>query len=254
MLNEKISVLIIGKDKDSVLNLERLISKFVELNVVAKATTGKQGLSLGNQYVPQLLIINDRLCDTDGLKFVKELQNKGIDVEVVFTSENSNFAHQSMELKPLDFWVNPFDKETVEKMIMRYKQKVKKKELFRKMDKFITTQTTNESHIFFQKKGVVVLNPAEIIFGKARLTNTILKLQTGDDVLLKTKMIETLEILNNPDFLRIGRSYFINRAYLWKIDKKKLKCILYYDGATWEVPVSKSTLTSLDKLNAHPIY
>ena len=254
MLKEKISVLIIGKDQESVLATEKLLIPFSELDVVAKATSGKQGLSMGNQYVPHLLIINDWLSDANGLKFVKELQNKGIDVEVIFTSKNSKLAYESLELKPIDFWVDPVSKETVEKMIVRFKQKMKKNELFRRMDKFIKAQASTEKRIFFQKKGIIVLHPGEIVFGKAQLSNTQLKLNNSEDVLLRTKIGETLEILNNSDYLRIGRSYFINRNYLWKIDKKKLKCMLYCDGQTWEVPVSKSTVSSLDKLNAQLIY
>lgn len=254
MLNEKISVLIIDKDKTSVSAIADVLAKFSELDVVGKATSAKQGMNLGNQLVPQLLVINVDLPDTNGLKFVKELQNKGINVEVVFVSENERMAYSAMELEPLDYMILPFEKETVEKMILRFKYKMKRNELYRKMNEFIRSQESSESRVFFQKKGIIVLHPEEIIFGKAQLTSSLLKLVHGEDVLLKTKFGDTLEILNSPEILRIGRSYFINRNYLWKIDKKKLRCIMYYEGKTWEVPASKAAISSLEKLNAQPIY
>lgn len=253
MLNLKIITLIIEKDKQSLVETFAVLKKFNELSIVAKTTSGKRGLTLVNKFVPQLIFINTELADINGLEFVSRLRNSGVYFYVVFLAKNEKHALKSLPLEPFDYFVKPLKPSLVLKMIKRLKLALKKDELNRRMDEFIKKQEVATKRIFHQKNGIIVLKLEEIVFCKAQRASTTLKMSTGENVFIKTKIGETLEVINSKSFIRTGRSYYINCEYLRKIDKKSLKCVLYHEGQTWEIPVSKNTIRVLEKLNVQPI-
>ena len=254
MLELKITTLIIEKDRQSLEETVKVLEKFDELSIVAKASSGKQGMALFNNFIPQFTFINVDLPDTSGLELLRTIRDRTSDANIVFLANDTRHAFKSLPLEPFDYLLKPLDPILIERLIVRFKQAVKKKELFLKMDKYAKLQSLEDKRIFHQKKGIVIVRIEEIIFCKAELTRTSLKLRTSETILLKSNISETMEIINHKEFVRTGRSYFINRQYLRKIDKKNLKCELYYQGQTWYVPVSKNTIGILEKLNVHLIY
>lgn len=254
MLEHKITTVIIETNPEELKKLNSRLKKTAEFSVVGKATTGKQGISLIHNFAPQLIFVNVDLQDINGLEFVKILHTRNIFPEIVFVADNDKFAYESLPLEPLDFLIKPFKTEEIKQIIERLTLKLEKEELMRKMDYYAKSHSISTKRIFKQKKGIIILMLEEIIFCKAELTTTQLTLKNGEKVPLKTGLSKTLETINNKKFLKVNRSYFINRNFLRKIDKKNSKCILYSEGKTWEVPASKGAIKRLDMLNTYPIY
>lgn len=254
MLNSKITTIIIEKNQKEVNELKSGLSQLKEISVVGTATSGNKGISLINNFAPQLILINTELQDINGLEFVRVLRNRNIFSEIVFVSDHENLAYETLVLEPLDFWVKPVQQEIKQKMITRLLSKLRKKELLRKMDVYAKSQEIETKKTFRQKKGIVILHLDEIVFFNAELTSTKIMLKNGLTVLVNTGISETLEIINSDDFIRISRSNCINKIFLRKIDKRNLKCLMYYEGKTWEVAASKNTIGQLEKLIVFPIY
>ncbi len=253
MLDIKIPTLIIEKDQQALNESVAVFEKFNELSIVGKATSGKQGYELGNNHIPILVVINVELPDVSGVEFVRMLRKRNILPAIVFLAKDEKKAFESLSLEPFDYFVKPFDDSVVAEMITSLKMEIRKREMYRKLDKFTQSEAITTKRLFPQKKGVVILSPDEIVFCKAEKNNTSLKLQDRENVIVKTGISETLEIINNSNFIRVGRSNIINLSYLRRIDKKKLKCILYSEGQAWEVPISKNTVRLLEKMNLQPI-
>ena len=254
MLNIKINTVIIGKDQSEVDELLLILKNFEELSIVGTAAKGNQGISIITNFAPELVFVNVNLQDVNGLEFVRVLQSRNIFPEFVFIALDSNFAYESMSLGPLDYLIKPIDNELIQQLLTRLKLNLRKKELIRKMDVFANSQSVLAKRVFNQKGGIIVLNLEEIVFCKAEGTATIIMLKSDEQVSLKSGISETLETINSEDFIRIGRSYFINRNFLRKIDKRSYKCQMYFEGKSWEVPASKNTINQLEKLNVYPVY
>ncbi len=254
MPNFKITTVVVAKN---LVELEKLVSKlkpFEELSIVGTATTGNQGMSLITNFVPELVFVNVDLQDVNGLEFVRILQSRNIFPKIIFIAGDSQLAYESMTLRPFDFFVDPIGQDLIRQMLARLKMMLKKKELIRKMDIFANSYSVAAKRIFKQKGRVVVVLLEEIVYCKAELTTVTLMLKCGEELHLTTGISETLETINCEDFIRIGRSYFINRNFLRKIDRRNLKCQLYFEGTIWEVSISKNTISQLEKLNVYPIY
>ncbi len=254
MLKQKVNTVLIEKNQARLKTLQSQLKKNHSISIVGTTTQGNTGFSLITNYAPQLVFINVELSDINGLEFVKILYNRNIFPEVVFVADDEQFAYDSLYLEPLDFLVTPITTEDLDNMLIRLKQKLKKKELMRKMDEFTKTNEVRPKRIFKEKHGIFILELSEIVFIKALLTRSLLTLITGKEIELKTSLNQTMEIINSEDFIRINRSYSVNRNYLRKIDRQKLKCHMFFQDFSWEVPASKNTIRQLEKLNTFPVY
>lgn len=250
MLEQRISTVVVEKNKQALSLLLNILKKHEAFEIEGAATTGANGVSLIANHAPQLAIINTELQDIDGLELARVLRNRNISTEIVFTSDSADLVFESLPLEPLDFLVNPFAETEIPEMLARLKKRLKKNELIRKMEIYAKSQSIVPKRKFVQKGGILILTLREILFFRADLSSTILTLTGGEEVKIKTNITQTLETVNNEDFLRINRSYCINKNYLRQIDKRNFSVTLYDQGKTWEVPASKNTIGWLEKLSA----
>jgi DNA-binding LytR/AlgR family response regulator len=254
MLKQKISAVIIEKDLTSVNSLKKLLKKADDMLVAGSAVSGKHGLSLIVNLEPRLIFVNIKLNDIDGFEFIQKMHKKNIFPEIIFLADNEEEAFQALQFEPLDFWTKPFNRGLLFSMKKRLNNKLKKQELLRKMDVFAEAHQTRQKRIFKQKNGIVILYNDEIIFCRAQLASTNITLITGEEIQVNTGISETTDTLNSSNFIRVNRSYCINRKYLHKIEKRTSKCILHDGKTTWDIPVSKKTLKKMEKMNVFPIY
>ena len=254
MLDLKVTTIVIESNQKKLKELQSFLRKTGYLSIIGTATTGKKGFSLITNLAPHIVFINVDLQDINGLEFVRILHNRNIFPEIVFIADDTNQAFDSLPFEPLDFLVRPFQKEIIANLVNRLKNKLTKMELMRKMEIFTKSNSAVPKRMFKQKSGIIILEIDEIVFVKASLTHSVLTLTNGDESVLKTNLNRTCEIINSEDFVRINRSYCINKNYLQKIDKQKFNCFMQNGKNTWEVPASKNTIKQLEKLNVFSIY
>ncbi len=254
MLEHKITTLIVAKSAQEQARLVEVLEKMPEISIISATTSSKKAIALILNYAPQLLFVNVELSDMSGLEFVEQLHKRYHFPGVVFIAPDERLAYDSLKLAPLDFIATPVDTEQIKQMIERLQNQFKREELKRKLDIYARKQDLTDKRVFLQKTGIIVLLLKEIIFCKSERAKTILTLTNGETVILKTGINETLETINNQLFFRIGRAYCINRNYLRKIDKKKSKCLMYFEGKSWELPASRSIINRLESLYTSPIY
>ena len=211
-------------------------------------------MSLIYNFVPDLIITEMDLPDTSGFELSRILHNKQFNPRVIFLAENRDAAFESLSLQPFDFWIKPADNTQIDKMLGRYKIRAKKEMLTRKMEHYSQNLNIHTKRIFHHKNGIIVLYLDEIVICKANLTKSDLILTCDDKVQVVTTISETIEIINDSNFLKVSRSYWINRKYLHRIDKRRLKCVLIYEGKTREVPVSRNSLNMLERLLTYQVY
>ena len=253
MLNLKINTVLIGKNKD-IKKMLPVLNEIDEISLAGTANSVKKGISLISDFPPDLVLVDVKLKDMNGIELVRTLHNRNIFPEVIFLADDEKDAYGTLEVKPFDYLVKPVNKISIEQSIIRLKNKFRKRELMRKMDLFSSMNSVEKKRIFKQKGGIIIIPLEEIVYCKAELIKTILVLRNGNEVQLNSGISQTLESINSDDFTRVGRSYCINRNYLRKIDKRQSKCFLYHEGKSWKIPVSKNTLVQLEKLNVSALH
>lgn len=254
MLEHKIPTAIIANSETEVKEIAAEIKDLDEISLVGGVACPQQALSLVNSYAPHLLLVDVNIDDSCGLEFIQLIHQKNIFPEVVLMGEGDSQAYDALNLKPLDFLIKPVRKQEIKKVLERLKFKLKREELKRKMDIYARSFNVSVKRVFQQSKGVIILNLDEILSCKAERSKTILTLINDEEVVLKTNLTETIETINDQRFFKISRSYCINRNYLRKIDKKKSRCLMYYEGNAWEIPASRNSIKRLESFYTKPVY
>lgn len=254
MLEHRITTLIVAKNKKELKDVTDVLDNIEEISVVGGAINEKRAYSLVDSYVPQILIINTELEGFSGLEFVKKLQSKSIFPEIVLFASDDTHAYDALALEPLDFLIQPIEKNEISQLLDRLRFKLKRNELKRKMDIYARSQDVKIKRVFPLKRGVIVLFLNEIVCCKSTRSKSILTLTNNEEIEVRSNLSESMEIINNQLFFKISRSYCINRNYLRKIDKKNAKCLMHYEGNSWEIPASRSIIRRLDSLYTRPLY
>lgn len=253
MLSNKITTIILENSKAEARKLKATLQYFPEITVLDEAFSGEKGLSLIANHQPRLVFINLELSDMSGFELADILSAKDFCPLIVFLANDGDLAFDVLKYRPFDFFIKPVRKKPVDEMLQRLKSNAKKEILDRKMEKFALGADKEAKRIFSFKKGIIVLHLDEIIFCKADRTKSILSLNNGDELTLSTGITETIEIIDDNRFLKCSRSYWINRNYLRKIDKRRHKCIVYNNGNSWEIPVSRTSEKMLESLLTYPL-
>lgn len=230
-----------------------LLEEFPEMMVLGDAICGKNGLPLIYNYLPRLVFVNLDLPDMSGFEIANILQNKNFNPRIIFLANDEDLAFDALPYEPFDFFVKPVQKKHIKEMLERYKLIARKEMLNDKMDSFARNFYKESKRVFSFNQGIIVLKLDEIVYCKADRTKSILVLKDGEEIALSTGISETIEVINDNRFLKCSRSYLINRNYLRKIDKRRHKCILYNDGNSWEIPVSRNSEKLLETLLTYPI-
>lgn len=253
MLKNKITAVVLAASSSKLQSLTTLLNEVPEIVLTGKSTNIGQGLSLICNNLIQMVFVNLELSDAHGFELVHELHKRNLYPDVIFIAEDSHLAYESLPLKPFDFLTAPVEKQDVLEMLKRYKLKVKQKILDNKIDFLAKNFDPDTKRTFKYKNGIIVLQLDEILICKSSRSKTILILKNGEEIKLSTGINETVETINHDHFVKSSRSCWINRNYLRKIDKRRKKCIIYNDGKSWEVPVSRNSVQYFEKLITYPV-
>lgn len=253
MLKNKITAVVLEESNSKLQSLTALLEKVPEIMLTGKSTHIEQGVSLVCNNMPQLVFVNVELKDASGFELVRKLHNRNMYPDIVFISDSSYLAFDALPLKPFDFLTEPVEKQDIMEMLERYKLKLKKKMLANKIEFLAKNLDLDTKRVFKYKSGIIVLRLDEILICKSNRSKTILVLKNGREVELSTSIKETIETINHNNFVKCSRSYWINRDYLRKIDKRRNRCIIYNNGKSLEVPVSRKSVQFFEALITYPV-
>ena len=253
MLKNKITTVVLENSEKELNKIVEVLKELPEIMVIGEASSGEKGLPLIYNNLPTLVFINRHLADMSGFELAKILRNKNSNHEIVFLANDRELAFDALPYRPFDFYVKPVRKEQIKEMLERFKIKAKKQMLIDKIESLSRSFNKETKRIFYFKNGIIVVSLDEIIYCRTHGAKTNLVLKDGNEIILSSGMNETIEIINNNRFMKCSRAYWINSNFLRKIDKRRHKCIVYNDGKSWEIPVSRSSEKMLESLLIYPV-
>lgn len=158
---------------------------------------------------PSLVIIDAATEGFDSFLESTDLNKLG---QVVITSENPNDALKAYELGAIDFLPLPYTPQRLEKAVLRG-----------------LNARVGEYGVVFPEKLLIrsgrrieVLNTPDIIYIEAYGTYSKFHLE-GGKVLVVNGLIKQIEqVLPTSDFIRLHRSYIVNKAKITSFDYQKI--------------------------------
>ena len=253
MIEKSITAMIIEDDEDALSLLEIYLQAFDEIRVISKTTSPQKGIRLLLKKNPDLVFLDIDMPDINGVEVAETIQEHALNTEVVFTTAHSKYAYRALHVEPLDYLLKPFGPEDLIAVINRYKAKIKRKELERRMDFLMKSNKIIPRIKLPTYTGVIFINPEDIMMYEAEGNYCRIYIKEGDDELITLNVYKVTAIVNSQKVFQVNRSAYVNLRYLKRVEKKTRLCFLQYKDFTLQTRLRKSSLSFFEKLNCFPI-
>ena len=174
------------------------------LNVQASFTNAFDALAYLQTTKVDLIFLDINMPDISGLEFVKSLTTKP---DIIFTTAYSEYAVESYELEAIDYLLKPFE-------FGRFLKAV---------NKVAEQHGENSEDYIFLKSGYeyVRIEKSELRYVKGD-GNYVGFYTSAQKVLCRMKMSEAEMLLAGDSFIKVHRSYIVNKSEVLKVEKHQL--------------------------------
>ena len=197
--------------------LKRLLKAFDEVEIIAEAENGEDGLTIINKLQPELIFLDIEMPVLNGFEMLAKLSHQP---KVVFTTAYDQYAIKAFEEGSIDYLLKPIEIERLDKTIKKLKQTslaaspLHIDNLIRQMQGKKTIKTLTV------KLGdkILLVKLADIVYAQAEDKYVFLHTADGRKHLTDFTL-SALEEKLTEEFVRIHRSEIINNDYIKEIRK-----------------------------------
>lgn len=115
------NAIIIDDTQTAIDNLIEKLQKYPDINVVATAGTGEEGLEMIMRHKPELLFLDVELPDMTGIEFLSQFNDEAEwPCHVVIYTAYSDYMLPAFRNKAFDFLLKPVDDKELDTVISRF--------------------------------------------------------------------------------------------------------------------------------------
>lgn len=212
-----IRTVIIEDEKPASRKLERMLSEFTDIEVVAKIESVEEGISWFAENEHPQLIFSDIVLG-DGLSFdiFEKIPTKGF---IIYTTAFDQYTLKAFKLNSIDYLLKPILDEDLAAAIEKFKSfipsdnSVNSQEIKQLIKKDKTTLSRILVKIGYNLK-IVQTQEVSCFYSE----NKIVYLQTQERAFPSDFTLDELEdILDDKKFFRVNRQFIINSDYIKNI-------------------------------------
>ncbi|MBW7929926.1 MAG: response regulator transcription factor [Gammaproteobacteria bacterium] len=208
------SVLIVDDEMPARARLRRLLDDIGGWQVVAEAMHGRQALELCRSLDPDVVLLDIRMPEMDGLEVARHLLGFPEPPAVIFTTAYEDYAIQAFEAQAIGYLLKPVRRERLERALQQAAR------LSHGHLAAVAAAVGGEGrrrHICVRKARGLRLVPVEEILGfRADQKYVMLMLADGEE--LSEETLKGLEEEFADEFIRIHRNTLLARRYLQRIE------------------------------------
>lgn len=231
--------IIIDDEKHCVRTLKWTLKQYCgEVEVVAVANNGTEGVTLIEQHKPDIIFLDVEMPLMTGIDMLLQFQK--IDFKVIFTTAYDQYAINAIKLHALDYLLKPIDKDELIEAVQKAKSGDVKPSL-KKIQEIQQSQKAERLHRIGLPtlNGLVFVNTNDIvcIIGEGNYSH--FKIKEQPKILLSKKLKEVEEMLKDySNFYRIHKSFIINLSYVSGYVRGEGGTVVMTDGT--EIAVSRN--------------
>lgn len=224
------SYLIIDSSNNLANYINNVLADFPMFNSIGYASTHDEAMNTILKRKPDLVFLNlDNVLD-NAFQFVNEL-NSYLEIIPYFVaiSRSKENAYQAIKHNFLDYLTLPLTELDLRKLALKFKKK--------------QTNNFNRTLCLKSYQDYRYLNTDDIIFLKADNNTTDFHISNGN-IVSAFKTLKTFEEVLPQNFLRIHKSYIVNKNYVSRINYSKSKCTV--DQASITIPFTKTYIDNIE--------
>jgi len=186
------------------------------LEVTGEATNGIEALERLPQLKPDVILLDIRMPEMDGIEFALHLQKLPNPPAIIFTTAYDNYAIQAFEVNAVDYLLKPIRAERLASALKKAHPLTSAS-----AQKLLDFSHRPRTHLSVVERGKVLLIPVnEIIYLKAELKYITIK--TIDRDFLLEESLTRLEQEYAAHFVRVHRNCLVARAFITGFEKAEI--------------------------------
>ena len=214
---EKIKVIIIEDEKPAARKLERLLSLFADLELVAVINSVEEGVDFFENNPHPDLIFSDIVLG-DGLSFdiFEKVPTKSF---IIYTTAFDNYTLKAFKLNSIDYLLKPITEEDLSKSIEKYKSFLPQNQSYNNLNfkELIQKETPKLSRIVAKigyNLKIIQIDEVSCFYSE----NKIVYAQTQERAFPTDFTLDELEeVLDSNHFFRTNRQFIINLNFIKNI-------------------------------------
>lgn len=203
------------------------VSEMLPLELVGEAENGRKLLELLDKRPVDVVLMDIRMPDMDGLEAARHLQKLDEPPHVIFTTAYDDYAISAFELHAIDYLVKPIRLRRLHDALARARSITRVS-----LDVLSEIAPTARTHLSVQERGKIVLVPVkDIRFLRAELKYVTIRIAERE--ILLEESLSSLEEEFADQFVRIHRNCLVAKQYIEMFEREEV------DGADprWVVRV-----------------
>lgn len=224
------SYYIIDNESDLANNISGVMEDYPTFHSIGSSSNYEEAMNTILKRKPDIVFLNlDNVLD-NSFQFVTEL-NTYLEVipKFVGVSLTKDLAYQAIKNNFIDYLIRPILELDLRKFVLKYQ-----KQHAVAYNKMLCLKSYNDYQY---------INIDEIMFLKADNNTTDFYINDGKII----SAYKTLKIFENSlpkNFLRIHKSYIVNKDYISRINYSKFKCTV--DRASYKIPFTKTYIHNIE--------
>lgn len=197
-----LSIVIADDEAPARNRLRELLADIPGVTLVGQASNGKEALALVEATNAQVLLLDIRMPQMDGVETAQHLQKLAVPPAIIFTTAFDAYALQAFDMNAVDYLLKPMRQERLQTAL------AKARALQPAQILAIQPLQPRRSHFSVSERGRVLLVPvADVIYLRAELKYTTVR--TREREYLIEDSLTTLELEFGEQFLRLHRNCLV---------------------------------------------
>jgi two-component system LytT family response regulator len=229
------NTIIIDDEPLSRLVVREYLASYPHIHIVQECSNGFEGFKAIQEHKPGLIFLDIQMPKLTGFEMLELVDDPP---QVIFTTAFDEYAIKAFEAHAIDYLLKPFTKERFDKAMQKCLQT--DNQHIPAVLEAATAPAAVGNRIVVKDKGNIRIIPlVQVQYLEA--ADDYVKIHTEEKVFLKKKTMQFFEdTMPQKEFIRTHRSYFVNAAFITRIDlyEKDTYSIVLKTGG--RLPVSKA--------------
>ena len=223
------------------------IAEMIPIDVVGEAENGQKLLELLEQRPADVVLLDIRMPEMDGLESARHLQKLDDPPHVVFTTAYDDYAISAFELHAIDYLVKPIRLRRLHDALARARSITRIS-----LDVLNEVAGSARTHLSVHERGKVQLVPvADILYLRAELKYVTIR--TAERELVLEESLSRLEEEFSDRFVRIHRNCLVAKDHIESFEKEsqagaEARWVVRVRGVEEALPVSRRQQPAIRQL------
>lgn len=236
------NILIVDDEAPARDRLARMLADLEDFDVVGQAASGREALQLITDREPDVVLLDIRMPEIDGIETARHLAKMATPPAVIFTTAFDDYAIDAFDAQAIGYLLKPVRRERLEKALRRASRLARPQ-----LDALAreTHQPPRRSSLCIRKGGEIRLIPVhQIVSFQAEQKYVVARHRNGED--LVDDSLRTLAEEFGDRFIRIHRSVLAAVDCLERLDRDSAgRYRVWLRGSDTPLPVSRRHLSDV---------